>query len=316
MVSIAKIYIAEFMRWFYWVPLRMIVQAVPHAVSHRLARFTGTLLYWTSGRKKHRLRQGLQFLFGDTYPRDAVRRTFINYALNSVEVFYYPSLTREKTAPLVEYEGMEHITDALTRGKGVILLHGHFGNEEFLMPAVAFTVRTRVNQLASRWEAPLRGSWIYRLPNAVRHYAFTMRIRYRESLPINFIYIDKGVRAAYSALRNNEILLLAGDGREGTSWTEADFLGRTALYSEGPMRMALKTEAAVLPVFIVRKPDNRHRLIIERPLQLERTADVQRDIQVATQRFVDLLGDYVRRYPCHYMKLFWQDMKYFKEYNR
>jgi hypothetical protein len=40
-----------------------------------------------------------------------------------------------------------------------------------------------------------------------------MRIGYREALPINFIYIDKGVRAAYSALRNNEILLLAGDGR-------------------------------------------------------------------------------------------------------
>ena len=316
MLSLGRIYIAELMRWFYWVPLRMIVQAVPPAVSHRLARFAGMLLYWTSGKKKRRLRQGLHFLFKDTTPRDAVRRTFINYALNSVEVFFYPTLTREKTARLVEYEGMEHITSALARGKGVILLHGHFGNEEFLMPAVAFAVHSRVNQLASRWEAPLNSSWVYRLPNAMRHYAFTMRISYREALPINFIYIDKGVRAAYSALKNNEILLLAGDGREGSSWTEAEFLGRTAQYSEGPMRMALKTGAEVLPVFLVRKPDNRHRLIIERPLQLERTADIQHDIRENTQRFVDRLGEYAKRYPCHYMKLFWHDMKYFKEFSQ
>jgi KDO2-lipid IV(A) lauroyltransferase len=287
---------------------------MPQAFCFRIAKLAGAILYRVSPGKKNALHKGFLFLFGSGYSRESVKITFINFALNAIDVFFYPSLTKAKTAGMVEYVGMDHIDNALKKGKGVILLHGHFGNEEFLMPAIGFAVNRRVNQLASRWEPSLNDSLANRFPNKVRSYAFKMRIKYRESLPIRFIYIDKGIRGAYEALRNNEILLLAADGREGLSWTEVNLLGRTALYSEGPMRIAMKTDAVVLPVFIVRKKDCSHRVIVEEPLALDRSGDKERDIRANTQKFIDRFLPYVNRYPCHFMKLFWLDMKYFKEF--
>lgn len=315
MVSILKIYLSETMRWLYWYPLRRAVQIMPLRFSYGAARLAGSLLALFARKKKEKLRRGFNYLFGNHDHGAQIKRTFGNYTLNSIEVFLYPDLTEQKVASMVEYSGLEKIARALEKGKGAILLHGHFGNEEFLMPAVAFATDVKVNQLASRREPRLKDSLLYRFPNAIRRYAFRMRIGYRESLPVNFIYIDKGIKGAYRALQNNEILLLAGDGREGAAWTEANFLGRTALYSEGPMRIALATGAEVLPVFLVRRPDHRHSLIVEEPLPVERTGDSDRDIQVNTRKFVDLLSAYAAQYPCHYMKLFWHDMKYFKEFS-
>jgi KDO2-lipid IV(A) lauroyltransferase len=313
MSNLIKAYLAETVRLIYWVPVRWFVRALPQGLSYRFARLSGALFFFFSGNKKARLAHGFRFLFGDGDFGNEIRNTFENYALNSIEVFLYPGLTKDKLASMVEYHGMDHIARARAKGKGVILLHGHFGNEEFLMPAFSFAVDCRVNQLASRWEPPVNKSVLYRFPDSVRRYAFRMRIGHREALPVNFIYIDKGIKGAYRALNNNEILLLAADGREGTSWVEVDFMGRLALYSDGPMRIAQRTKAEVLPVFLVRGPDNRHRLIVEEPLPLEWTNDNDRDLRVNTQKFADRLGAYVKKYPCHYMKLFWQDMRYFKE---
>jgi len=315
MAKLFKIYLTEALRLAYWLPLRRLVQVLPRSFSYRIARSIGRMMCRISGRKRSLLQQGLVFLFGSGYPRESVQRTFVNYALNSIDVFYYPSLTRMKTAEMVEYRGIEHISNALKKGKGAILLHGHFGNEEFLMPAIAFAVDCPVNQLASRWEPSQDDSLFLRLPNKVRRYAFKMRIGYRESLPIRFLYIDKGVKGAYTALKNNELLLLAADGREGSNWIQVNFMDRTALYSDGPMRIAMKTGASVLPVFIVRKKDGIHQVIVEEPLALDATGDKERDLRINTQKFVDRLCSYVTRYPCHYMKLFWQDLHYFKEFN-
>ncbi len=314
MLRTVKIHAAEAMRLAYWLPLRKLVQVLPLGTSYRMARLAGRVLCRIPGRKRAMVEKGLVFLFGAGYPRDSVRNTFVQYAMNAIDVFLFPSLTREKTAEMVEYLGMEHIEEARKAGKGVILLHAHFGNEEFLMPAIGFAADCRVNQLASRWEPALDDSPANRLPNLARRYAFRMRIRYRETLPVRFIYIDRGVKGAYSALRNNEILLLAADGREGSNWVEVNFLGRTAIYSEGPMRIALKTGAAVLPVFITRNGDGRHRVTVEEPIALQRSGDGELDVRENTQKFVDRLCAHVTRRPCHYMKLFWRDMKYFKEF--
>ncbi len=314
LMPLIKTYILELMRLFYWIPLRILIQSIPLSLSYRLAEVAGWLLYTISKKKRERLEKGFKFLFGKGDYHKEIKRTFKNYALNSIEVFLYPLLNREKVMGMVEYEGLENINQAIERGKGVILLHSHFGNEEFLMPAIGYLGGYRVSQVASRWEPARREGFFNRFPNMVRHYAFKMRIGYRETLPVNFIYIDRGLKDAYNVLKNNELLLLAADGREGTIWIEVELLGKKALYSQGPMKFALKTGATVLPVFLVRQENYKHRLIVETPLRLDVKMDIKQDIEVNMHKYVSLLGEYVKRYPCHYTKLFWLDMKYFKDF--
>jgi lauroyl/myristoyl acyltransferase len=70
----------------------------------------------------------------------------------------------------------------------------------------------------------------------------------------------------------------------------------------------------VLPIFLVRKDNHKHRLIIDKSLQMDKTGCLESDIVVNTQKFVSILGDYFRKYPSQYAKLFWLDKKYFKEF--
>jgi len=311
--SVVRTHLTEAFRLLYWSLVRFAVQAVSLKMCYRLGRAAAKVMYWISPGKKRRVRQGLHFLLGEGNHKEAVRRTLVNYVQNSLEVFLYPSLSEGKLGRMVVYEGIEHLERAFEERRGVILLHGHFGNEELLMAAFGYRDAT-LYQLASRQPPASLPGLRHWFPNWVRRYAFKKRLQYRESLPTDFIYIDRGLRAAFDALRRNQMLLVAADGREGSSWTEAEMLGRKVVYATGPMRIALRSNAVVLPVFLVRRDDDRHRVVIEPPMELTRTGDAKADIAVNTQRFVSLLGEYIEKYPCHYARLFWLGMDYFKDF--
>jgi len=48
-----------------------------------------------------------------------------------------------------------------------------------------------------------------------------------------------------------------------------DFFGRKAATATGPVILAMRTGAAILPCFIIRQPDDTHKIIFEPPFELE-----------------------------------------------
>lgn len=307
-----RIYINEFLRFVYWGPLRLVVQMLPPRAGYRIARGASKVLEALQRDKRRRLQRGIEFL-GLPDPKALVSKTFENYSMNSIEVFYYPRLSKSLIGRMVDYEGVERLVEALEKGSGAILMHGHFGNEELLMPAIGL-LGVRSNQLASRLGPERLKGPAGVIPNFVKGYAYRKRIGYREKLPVNFIYLDGPLKEIYARLKRNEVLLLAIDGREGTKWVEADFLGKKAIFSTGPMRIALRSGAPVLPLFILRGEDCRHRVMIGEPIGLVSTGDTDKDVEVNTRLFLGILEDYVKRYPEHYLKLFWIDSPFFKEF--
>jgi KDO2-lipid IV(A) lauroyltransferase len=77
----------------------------------------------------------------------------------------------------------------------------------------------------------------------------------------------------------------------------ADFFGKKAPTTPGLAVLALKTEAPVVPVFMVRDGFQKHRLIIKEPLELIRTGDFEKDVAANTQLFNQTLESMVRQYP-------------------
>ncbi len=61
--------------------------------------------------------------------------------------------------------------------------------------------------------------------------------------------------------------------------------------------MALKTGAAVVPVYNVRQPDGRYTVFFEPEIPLIRTGDMERDIEVNTALYNQAIERYVRRHP-------------------
>jgi len=67
------------------------------------------------------------------------------------------------------------------------------------------------------------------------------------------------------------------------------------------MALALKLGVTILPAFFIRLGGSRHELIFEPPLELVRTGDYEKDLQVNTQNYIRLLESYLTRYPSQWL---------------
>jgi KDO2-lipid IV(A) lauroyltransferase len=77
-----------------------------------------------------------------------------------------------------------------------------------------------------------------------------------------------------------------------------NFFGIPASTTSGLARIALRTDAAVVPGFLFWDESLRkYRLRFEPPVELLRTGDEEVDVRENTQRFTSVIEDYVRAHP-------------------
>ena len=89
-----------------------------------------------------------------------------------------------------------------------------------------------------------------------------------------------------STSKNTELLAPAGSIEHFHAAVEA-----------GAAQIALRTGAPLLPVFVIREPDNGLQLRIEPPLDLERSGDPQEELQRAVQQIARCLEPIIRDHP-------------------
>jgi len=93
---------------------------------------------------------------------------------------------------------------------------------------------------------------------------------------------------------------------QNMAWQEGvfvNFFGELACTNTGMALLALRTGAAVLPVFNIRQADGRYRVLIEPELPLIRTGDKDQEVEKNTELFTQIIERYVRDYPDHWLWL-------------
>jgi KDO2-lipid IV(A) lauroyltransferase len=217
--------------------------------------------------------------------RRILRRSFLNLGRMAVELAHLPRLSREQLADMVRFVDEAWWREAISweRSTGVLVLSGHFGNWELLVYAhgmrghpVHVVHRTVANELVDAWLQRLRSP------------AGTHLIRKRE-----------GAGAVLRALRERALLVLPFDQNSTRGLgVFVDFFGLPASTNSGIARLALRTSAPIVPVFIVREGSSaRHRVHVLPILEVERTGDPRADVHHNTQRLSAVFEDMVRRYP-------------------
>src|SRR5206468_9867779 len=83
----------------------------------------------------------------------------------------------------------------------------------------------------------------------------------------------------------------------GDRGSRVPFFNRPAIFPAGPATSALKTVAPILPVWFRRQPHNLYVAEIEEPIEVSRSGDTQRDIQLTTERIVQFFERIIRREP-------------------
>lgn len=302
-----KIFVFELIRWFYWYPVRILIQQIPINIAYRIAELFIPIYYLLAKEKRTAIANGLAIMYEDRLSGEEIKKviykTLGESLKTSIDKFFYPKFNKEYCEKNIEYIGLENLDDALKAGRGVVLLHGHLGNPHMIMPAIGYK-GYKLNQLASRNPPEKINGLISWIVNLIRYRIYELDTAYKEKLPVNFIYIDRFLRAPYESLIRNEVIAIGMDGREGVKSIEINFLKHRAIFYTGAIRLIMRAKPVVLPTFHVRNRDNTHKIIIEKPMEIEVSGGNEKDILHNIKKFTGYLEEYVYKYPWLYADAF------------
>jgi KDO2-lipid IV(A) lauroyltransferase len=114
--------------------------------------------------------------------------------------------------------------------------------------------------------------------------------------------VGSSVKGAWRELKENRFVCLLADQDAGRDGLFVPLLGRDASTATGPASLALRSGAEMIPGFILRRGGGRHHMVIEPPIALEAGVSPEEAVARATQRYVEILESYLKRYPDHW---FW-----------
>jgi len=255
-----------------------------------LARAAAIALSWTIYLLHVRLRRvgmrNLALAFPEKTRRERariLRGVFTSLGRQLAEVCLFPKYTLENVGKVVVYDGFENFERALARGKGVLFLTAHLGAWE--LSAFTHSLYGHPLHIVMR---PLDNVYLDRL----------MR-RYRTMHGNSTVDKDDFVRGLLSAMKAGETVgILMDTNMTPPQGVFADFFGIPACTASGLARIALRTDAAVVPGFTIWDPALRkYRLRFDPALKLIRTGNDDGDVLANTALFTKVIEEYVRKYP-------------------
>jgi len=110
---------------------------------------------------------------------------------------------------------------------------------------------------------------------------------------------DDFVRGLLAAMKTGQTVgILMDTNMTPPQGIFVDFFGIPACTASGLARIALRTDAAVIPGFTIWDQKlGKYRLRFDPALELIRTGNLEADIAANTQMFTRVIEDYVRKYP-------------------
>jgi KDO2-lipid IV(A) lauroyltransferase len=244
-------------------------------------RLLGRVWYRIDGKHRRQAEENIAraFNLGHSDAAAIARKNFEHIGLNAVEFAAFDRI--EDLAANVRLEGLEHLNRAVAGGKGLFILSGHYGNWELgaviISRAVPLTAVVR----------PMKNALSDELINERRRMGGLRVIGHRNS-----------TRPILKKIGDGEAVGILLD--QNTSHREAvfaPFLGRPASVNSGLAILAARTGAPVLPVYMSREEDLRHRVTIGPPIELVRMADRREETGVNSARFTAALEAHVRAFP-------------------
>ena len=286
--------------WIFFFPIRWIAQRLSWRLALKVGALLGSLhALCFADRLQRRIRNGLWAVWREELPtaelNRLVRRNLVTRYKHLIDGFFYQRLDEALIQRMVPtLHGRAYLDAALSSGKGVILLLSHFGSFGMLIAGLVLRGYT-LHQIFILSPPPLYRTWRW-----VERAIMKAKLSCWAHARLGCIFWRPGMylRPLYRRLLAGDILVIYGDGARGHGFTTVPFMGCPLSLSTGPFRIAAKTHVALIPAFIMRQADDRHRIILEEPIMLN--DDAPCTIQYGASQYAALLAHYVRTYPDHW----------------
>jgi len=215
------------------------------------------------------------------------RRFYDAFFENALEMASIPYLSGGELCSRVVVDGMEHLRKAHARGKGVVIVTGHYGLWEMLPPwlvhngfRITIVVRRQKNIEVDDWFEFMRQS----------HGVETS---------------DSGfsLREILRTLRKGHLLGLMSDQDAGDKGIFVKFFGEDASTVVGPAAIAQKTGAPIVTLAVhPGRPNPPHRIEICPAIFPEDFPGDEIGRKAMTQIYTSILENWIRKHPEHW---FW-----------
>ena len=275
--------------WFEFAAVWMILKilgVLPRKLARGLAVGVTRILYALLPKLQKTAKFNLQLAFPEW--SEAQRQAVIQGMLHNLgrmaaEFARLPCLTKENIEQLVVLDGNENFLEGQQRGKGVLYLTGHIGAWELSSSAHAL-YGFPLHYMAR----PIDNPRVDKLVNT-----------YRCRSGNQPIFKNESARALLKILREARTVgILADQNTMPEEGVFVDFFGESACTTTGVARVALHTDAAVVPGYAVWDAGmQKYRLRFEPQVELIRTGDAEKDIFENTQQFAKIIEGIIRKYP-------------------
>jgi KDO2-lipid IV(A) lauroyltransferase len=226
----------------------------------------------------------LAFPEWDDAQRQATIRGMVrNLGWMGAEFARLPRYTKENIEQVVILDGHENFLEGQRRGKGVLYLTGHIGAWElssFAHALYGFPLHYMARPLDNA-----------RIDALVNHYRCLSGNR-----PV---FKNESARALLKILRETGTVgILADQNTMPAEGVFVDFFGTPACTTTGLARVALHTDAAVVPGYAYWDAQiKKYRLRFEPPVELSRSGDSELDVLVNTEKFAKVIEEIIRKHP-------------------
>jgi Kdo2-lipid IVA lauroyltransferase/acyltransferase len=254
-----------------------------------LGAFIGILAYYLYPSRQRIALQNLQLAFGTKLThaqrKDIIYRLSKNLGRYAIEFLRFPKLNSANIDDYVTITGLENLQEALKAKRGALILTAHFGNWDLF--AVTLALKGYPTNLLTK----------YLSVSAIN----TFWLESRKNTGIKQLYREGSLKEIIRCLKNNEIIGFVLD--QNTRRDEGIFIkffGIDACTIPALAVLAQRLNSPVVPAFIVRQKDGRHKAIMDKPLIFESKATLEESIAYNTQLYTNVLEKYIRLYPDHW----------------
>lgn len=222
--------------------------------------------------------------------RRATQEAFDSYSRYFIESFRLPHLSPRAVERGMRVQGFEHVEEALAVGRGVILALPHLGGWEW----------------AGRWMVDRGHGLTVVVEQLEPPELFEWFVDLRAKLGMNVVPLGPTAgREVLAALKRNDVVCLLSDRDIHGSGIPVEFFGEVTTLPAGPVTLALRAGAPVLPtaVYFTDRTDG-HLGVVRPPLDLARSGEgLRTDVAAGTRQLAAELEHLIRRAP-HQWHLF------------
>ncbi|MBI4843333.1 MAG: lysophospholipid acyltransferase family protein [Nitrospirae bacterium] len=268
----------------------LILGLLPRRLSARFGEIAGICLFRIFSDKRRIALKNIEIavkggLAIKETPEQVTKKHFINLGRSLAEVSMI-ILGRDKTLRDIVFEGIDEYESALKKGRGVILITGHCGNWELV-------------SLAKSWKGMPFSPVARALNNPYLNCCVeSLRTRYGNKV----IYKKGALKEILTILNNGGVAGLIID--QSVTESEAvviEFFGEKVYAMKTPALIAMKTGAAVVPVFVNYLGNGRHRFKFHKEIPLKITGDKEEDVIFNTKAFMKKIEDYIKENPSEWL---------------